>query len=140
MSNKSTLLRKALLIFAGLILATYSLGLIGVASAHHDDDQLPDRWESRNGIVVAGDDDAGDKDHDGLNNLKEFNRDSEPDDEDTDDDGMDDGDEVKDSDPDTKLHDDDSDDDGDEDGDEDEDQDGIDNLSLIHISEPTRPY
>ena len=60
-----------------------------------DADGMPDAWETANGLVVGIDDSALDEDTnggaDGLTNLEEYQRGTDPQDSDTDDDGLKDG-------------------------------------------------
>lgn len=55
---------------------------------------MPDGWEVSNSLDPLVEDSAGDLDGDGLSNLEEFTRSTDPQDHDTDDDGYSDGEEV----------------------------------------------
>jgi glucose/arabinose dehydrogenase len=59
-----------------------------------DGDGMTDSWELANGLSVGTDDSQLDPDEDGLGNLAEFLRGTDPQEEDTDGDGFDDGEEV----------------------------------------------
>ncbi len=59
-----------------------------------DDDGMPDAWETAHGLVVGTNDALLDKDGDGLTNLAEYQRGTDPQDSDSDDDGFSDGAEV----------------------------------------------
>jgi len=59
-----------------------------------DDDGMPDEWEEANGLDHSVNDAWEDPDGDGLNNLGEYQYDTDPNNPDTDDDGMPDGWEV----------------------------------------------
>ncbi|MFL5780026.1 MAG: hypothetical protein ACJ760_01820 [Thermoleophilaceae bacterium] len=104
-----------------LIVAMFALALLAVPAAadakrrDRDHDGLPDRWEKRHDLSVHQKSARKDPDKDGLNNLREFKRHTDPRDADTDNDGLDDGDEVRMGDD---PRDDDTDNDGVEDGDE----------------------
>jgi glucose/arabinose dehydrogenase len=56
-----------------------------------DDDDMPDAWETEHGLVVGTDDSQLDVDSDGLSNLDEYLRKTDPKDEDSDGDGFSDG-------------------------------------------------
>ncbi len=80
-----------------------------------DGDGLPNDYETANGLDPNSDDAAADPDSDGLANLDEFNRSTDPQNADSDEDGLDDGAEIaQETDP-TKA---DTDEDGLSDGDE----------------------
>lgn len=53
-----------------------------------DNDGMPDDWEDGNGLNKSVDDAAGNPDGDGLTNLQEFQRGTDPQDDDSDDDGL----------------------------------------------------
>lgn len=80
-----------------------------------DRDRMPDRWEKRHHLNTRAKDARRDADNDGLSNLSEFRRHTDPRDADSDDDGIRDGDEVRNH-TSPRLHD--SDDDGVDDEDE----------------------
>jgi hypothetical protein len=80
---------------------TASGGFLGVwefavrgFSADSDNDGMDDSWEELHGLIVGIDDSAEDPDADGLTNLQEFERGTNPQLADTDGDGLNDGDEV----------------------------------------------
>jgi hypothetical protein len=54
---------------------------------------MSDRWETRHGLNTHRNDARGDRDHDGLTNLREFRTHNDPRDSDTDNDGIKDGEE-----------------------------------------------
>ncbi len=102
-----------------------AFGAAQVGTRDRDGDGMPNRWEVTHGLNPDRANARGDKDHDGLRNIGEFRRSTDPSDVDSDDDGVDDGDEVNETN--TDPTDADSDDDGTPDGNEDSDDDGIDN-------------
>jgi hypothetical protein len=55
---------------------------------------MDDNWERAHGLNVGVNDSAGDPDADGLSNVDEFTRNTDPQDSDSDNDGLKDGDEV----------------------------------------------
>ena len=61
-----------------------------------DADGMPDDWEIAHGLNPLVDDALFDNDNDGLSNLEEYKRGTDPNNPDTDGDGILDGDEVKD--------------------------------------------
>ncbi|MDP2896618.1 MAG: right-handed parallel beta-helix repeat-containing protein [bacterium] len=63
-------------------------------SADTDGDEMPDGWEVANGLNALADDARSDADRDGLTNLQEYQRGTDPENEDTDADGLKDGKEV----------------------------------------------
>lgn len=80
---------------------TASRGFLGVfefmarkAVSDSDADGMSDTWELANGLVVGTNDAALDADSDGLTNIGEFTRDTNPQVADTDGDGLNDGPEV----------------------------------------------
>ncbi|MES2705608.1 MAG: hypothetical protein V4726_03295 [Verrucomicrobiota bacterium] len=62
--------------------------------ADSDHDGMDDVWEADHGLSVGTNDAALDADGDGLTNLLEYQRQTDPQDKDTDDDGLEDGPEV----------------------------------------------
>jgi hypothetical protein len=104
-----------------LIVAMFALALLAVPAAadakkrDRDHDGLPDKWEKKHHLSVHKANATKDPDTDGLSNMREFKRHTDPRDVDTDNDGLDDGDEVRMGDD---PRDDDTDNDGVEDGDE----------------------
>ena len=110
-------MRKATL----LVVAMFALALLAVPATadakrrDRDHDGLPDKWEKKHHLSVHKANAKKDPDRDGLTNMREFKRHTDPRDADTDNDGLDDGDEVRVGDDPT---DDDTDNDGVEDGDE----------------------
>jgi hypothetical protein len=103
------------LLTLGAMLALW-LALAAPASARdRNHDRIPDRWEKRHHLSLKVKQTRKDQDRDGLRNMGEWRKHTNPRDADSDDDGMDDGDEVRVGDD---PRDDDSDDDGVEDGDE----------------------
>ncbi len=97
------------------------------SSRDRDGDGMPTRWEVKHGLNPDRVDARADLDKDGLANLVEYRKSTDPDDEDSDNDGHDDRDEVEDGSRSTDPNDGDTDDDDIEDGDEDADDDGVDN-------------
>ena len=94
------------------------LAMPGVAAAKHKDrnhDRIPDRWEKRHHLSLKVNQAHRNQDHEGLNNLEEFENETNPRDPDTDNDGLNDGQEVEIGDD---PADNDTDNDGVEDGDE----------------------
>lgn len=94
------------------------LALPGVAAAKHRDrnhDGIPDRWEKRHHLSLKVNQASRNQDHEGLNNLAEFENGTNPQKADTDTDGLTDAQEVEVGDDPT---DNDTDDDGVEDGQE----------------------
>lgn len=53
-----------------------------------DNDGMPDGWETQNGLIVGVNDSGGDPDGDGLPNVQEFQRGTNPQNPDTDGDGL----------------------------------------------------
>lgn len=94
------------------------LALPGAAAAKRADrnhDGIPDRWEKRHHLSLKVNQAHRNQDHEGLNNLAEFENGTNPRDADTDDDALTDAQDVRVGDDPTDA---DTDDDGIEDGDE----------------------
>jgi hypothetical protein len=104
-----------------VLVAMFALALLAVpatASAKQrdrDHDGMPDKWEKKHHLSVHKANAKKDADKDGLKNIREFKKHTDPQDADTDNDGLDDGDEVQVGD---NPRDGDTDNDGVEDGDE----------------------
>ena len=75
---------------ATAIAAVFVGGVAAASGPDSDGDGLPDPWETEhfNGL---GEDDSGDADEDGLTNLQEYNKGTDPNDPDSDGDGLEDG-------------------------------------------------
>ena len=104
---------------ARLVIAVLALALLAIPSTagakDRDHDKMPDKWEKKHGLSVKKANAKKDPDHDGLKNLREFKKRTDPRDADSDNDGLEDRDELRvGCDP----RDRDSDDDGERDGDE----------------------
>ncbi|YCM45746.1 hypothetical protein V2O64_06925 [Verrucomicrobiaceae bacterium 227] len=69
---------------------TMAIDNLTVSIPDQDDDGLHDRYEEEHGLNKAVNDAADDPDEDGLSNLEEYARQTDPHDSDTDDDGIDD--------------------------------------------------
>ena len=87
--------RKLLTLIAGAVVFAASLVIVPLAAAGGDRnrDRIPDRWEKRHHLSLAHNQAKRDQDHDGLNNMGEFQANLDPRDDDSDDDGIEDGDE-----------------------------------------------
>src|SRR3954447_21009830 len=87
-------------IIKGLIRVAIAASLLalpaGALAKRHDrdHDRMADRWEKRHHLNTHANDARRDPDHDGLRNLSEFRRGTDPRDADSDDDGVRDDDEV----------------------------------------------
>lgn len=75
-------------------LGVFELKVFPLPANDLDDDGMDDDWEQDNGLNRTVNDAGDDKDVDGLLNLAEFERGTNPQDVDTDDDGLNDGPEV----------------------------------------------
>ncbi|MBU4283968.1 MAG: thrombospondin type 3 repeat-containing protein, partial [Nanoarchaeota archaeon] len=70
-------------------------GIGDACDTDNDNDGMPDDWEEKYGLKPGYDDAGDDKDNDGLTNLKEYEKKTDPTNKDSDGDGVSDGDEVK---------------------------------------------
>jgi hypothetical protein len=90
----STLIKRALAVGAGLLAtAIVAAAPASAASKDRNHDNIPDRWESHNGLSLDKNQAHRDQDRDGLRNRGEFRAKFDPRDADSDDDGVEDGDE-----------------------------------------------
>jgi hypothetical protein len=90
-------MKKRMLAVVGGALVALFMAVPGFAAAPTDanDDGLPDRWEKRHGLSLKVDQAKRDQDRDGLRNMGEFKRGSDPREADTDGDGSEDGEDAK---------------------------------------------
>jgi hypothetical protein len=95
--RKIVILAAAAALAALMALAPAAIARHGHASctrADRNHDSIPDKWECKNRLSLRVKQTRRDPDHDGLNNLKEFKRGTNPRKADTDGDGIRDGAEV----------------------------------------------
>ncbi|MGB7589480.1 MAG: hypothetical protein WBM00_12320 [Solirubrobacterales bacterium] len=90
--------RPLLIAATGALLILAMLAMPGVAAAKHRDrnhDGIPDRWEKRHHLSLKVNQANLNQDHEGLNNLEEFENQTNPRQADTDSDGLNDAQEVE---------------------------------------------
>jgi hypothetical protein len=75
---------------AGTAPGARALTLLTIPLNDADEDGMDDAWEARNGLATDRDDSGGDPDEDGLTNLREFERRTDPQNADSDGDGLND--------------------------------------------------
>jgi hypothetical protein len=78
-------------LLASLALLTMAAALTASPALARDHDKLPDRWERKHHLNVKKNDARRDRDHDGLNNLREYRAHTNPRKKDSDRDGLKDG-------------------------------------------------
>lgn len=125
--------RRPATLLLGIALVALLAAPASAGTSDRDGDKLPDTWEQRHNLPTNQPSGSGDPDRDGLTNLQEFNKSTQPRDEDTDNDGAEDGFEVRWR---LRVRDADSNDDSQLDGDEDRDRDGVDNEDEDDLREP----
>src|SRR3954454_14786033 len=89
-------MRKFLVLLAMAVLTTMApTPSLAKSVKDRDHDKMPDRWEKAHGLSTKRKDAKGDRDKDGLTNLREYKLGTDPREADSDGDSLKDGDEVR---------------------------------------------